>query len=386
MGKANWGLSTGKDVNEMRTEQSTSNPPEPTLDIFSSLFESDIDLMLLEEFWCNSDFPKWILNQICTSTSKPLPEAVYTLNAKHSVGGMGAGAGETDLWVKLRAEFTDRSEDTLLLIENKISAPFTKDQAARYRMRLRSEVEQAGCQVGFTVLLAPEGYLKTCDPLMFDSLVAYERIEQFFKDQARTHSSPSDQRRSKYRSQAIRHAVEQLRRSGGKGLIFSAANTGFFGKCHELIHSKYPELNVRPDKARGPSSSYIKFNFAGNTRLRDVCGPGNAVYIPTVILWFSGKVTVRLEGFTKHASRLGDRLPSILPAWMVLYRVSNVSVEAQILDLPVIDSASSFESQVDSLQAGLEGVRRAKGWIESHVEQIAAWITEMNGNNVLPKT
>src|SRR5688572_21584196 len=90
----------------------------------SSLWERDIDFLLLEEFHSEPAFVRWFVS---TATGRPLENVSSFDGAWRSVSNAALG-GESDLLVL--ASLADQKH--ALLIENKIDAIAQPDQGLRY--------------------------------------------------------------------------------------------------------------------------------------------------------------------------------------------------------------------------------------------------------------
>lgn len=112
-----------------------------------SLCERDIDLLLLEEFYCSSDFRAWFLQRVTGESGDRID-----FDAKHSVK---QSLGETDLEIW----FSDaKGTRWAVLIENKIDADFQEQQPERYVERAAQYKERGEAKQAKIVLVTPAGY------------------------------------------------------------------------------------------------------------------------------------------------------------------------------------------------------------------------------------
>ena len=79
---------------QMENLQKQSQTQDSELGRFSAIMEKDVDLLLLEEFWCHPEFACWFYGQIREYSPGPdlLPETV-ACEARHSVGSGGSEVG-----------------------------------------------------------------------------------------------------------------------------------------------------------------------------------------------------------------------------------------------------------------------------------------------------
>ncbi|WP_288928765.1 PD-(D/E)XK nuclease family protein [uncultured Maritimibacter sp.] len=156
--------------------------PESVMPIVS-FNERDFDLLLIEELAFNPEF--------CAEFAKRFSvEAPAVAHIRHSVhenfGDMAWG--ETDIFVRFE-------DGTTLLIENKVSAQFQPDQAARYRAR--AKVHSVSGKTAKTVLIAPGAYLSGVVPEDWDYLCSYADLADCI---------PSGDARADWRRSLLRQA------------------------------------------------------------------------------------------------------------------------------------------------------------------------------------
>ncbi len=361
------------ETDSQSSQQTSTSAP----DTFAAIQERDIDLLLLEEFRCHSNFPVWFYGNTHPSKSvKPFRWNKIQCEPKHSIGWSGVGSGETDLWVKLTGVSQSENQHVVLfLIENKISAPFTPNQPERYQQRSELERQAAGADEVRTVLVAPQGYLDTCGTGEFTSKVPYEQIIIFLEESAKKSVSRELQLRLKHRAQILRCAVNGYRRSGGQGIIYSETITTFFEKCYELLNKEFVNrLNAHPNKKRGSGSTSISFRFKGRDRLVQASNDSrNELFI---ILWLpEGKAAVRFHHWPSYVDVLHEQLESIIPGeFSINIAPSGKTVDLVIDKLPVVNTTLEFEPQVQDFRKCLERVVTLKEWIEGKVSNIEGWL------------
>src|SRR5258706_3955926 len=111
-----------------------------------SVYERDLDLLLLQELHASKQFLAWFLRAVNQ------PEGLAMRGIARSVTD---GIGESDLEVILG----DPECETRILVENKINAPPQPDQARGYRTRANQYLSR-GCNTVVTVIIAPAQYLR----------------------------------------------------------------------------------------------------------------------------------------------------------------------------------------------------------------------------------
>ncbi|MBM3331330.1 hypothetical protein FJY68_05680 [candidate division WOR-3 bacterium] len=146
-----------------------------------SVTERDVDLLLVEELKCSEGFREWFLSQLALALGRAPWQRLSSFRVRHSVSGVGKHAGETDVEVSFAAAGTR----VLVLVENKLDAPFQPDQAQRYVLRARELVEQHKYDEALPVLLAPSGYIgSTSTSEEFDAAISYEDVMKYLRGQA----------------------------------------------------------------------------------------------------------------------------------------------------------------------------------------------------------
>lgn len=160
--------------------------------IFKDLRERDIDFLLIEEFNVNKQFLVYLLSNSLVDKIN----SVQNEKAIHSI--TDDGYGETDIYLTF---FSDKKE-YILLIENKIDAPFQPDQVNRYNLRKENIKQNRPEATVHSVIIAPEKYLNAHKISNdFDIKITYEVIMKYFI------SENSD--RSKYKANLFNNAIKQ---------------------------------------------------------------------------------------------------------------------------------------------------------------------------------
>lgn len=159
------------------------------------LAERDIDHMILEELHAGSGFSEWISEQI------GLPDARFE-GAKHSVSDVALGrSGESDILAKYKTT----GGPVAILIEDKLAAPFTKDQATRYHERGAKLVQDEQVAAFRTVLVAPRRYIEAVPATdAWDHRLPLESIRDWYAARDGAHAE--------WRRQALAATLDRLSR------------------------------------------------------------------------------------------------------------------------------------------------------------------------------
>jgi hypothetical protein len=142
--------------------------------VWRSLFERDLDLLLLDLIYTSPEFGRWLLES--TIGLPRADDASLSLEgAWHSV--IGFDGRESDL----EALWTFNGSRIRILIEDKIEAECQPGQAAAYAERAKRYVEDGEADRAATVLIAPLGYPERYseDTAAFDYHVSIESIRDW---------------------------------------------------------------------------------------------------------------------------------------------------------------------------------------------------------------
>jgi hypothetical protein len=215
-----------------------SNNSAQTRAVACSLCERDIDLMLLQEFYCSSEFRAWFLGRVTGKSGDSL-----NFDAKHSVAQT---LGETDLEIWFSDEKGTR---WAVLIENKIAADFQEKQPERYQLRAKNYEETNAAGHAITVLLAPAGYEKEGCAL-FNNRLSYEEICDWL-------AKRDDDVCAKYKAElltaAIKKALDKYK------CVPDLPVSDFWHEYWNIAQRQAPQLRMRKPKLKGGRAGFIRF-------------------------------------------------------------------------------------------------------------------------------
>src|SRR5450432_2642067 len=135
--------------------------------LIETIYERDVDLILLEELNTNGHFAKWFVGQL------ELPELTKVMGAWRSISGFGLG--ETDLLLS----YISGDKAILVLIENKLDANFQEKQFERYQKRGEQYILENKCEKYFSILFAPKQYAEGQND--FEKYITYEDLKNYFE-------------------------------------------------------------------------------------------------------------------------------------------------------------------------------------------------------------
>ncbi|MCB9922581.1 MAG: hypothetical protein H6822_10385 [Planctomycetaceae bacterium] len=336
-----------------------------TMDRFAVIREWDIDLLLLEEFWCSPPFVTWFYQRAREANERlPILESVVC-TARHSVSYSGEGSGESDLEVTISGKGSAGEFSALFLIEDKIDAQFTADQPERYRKRAEMVRSERGNTVSMTVIVAPRRYLENVSSESFDMKIAYEElIEQI--------QSPDEQplseieRRKEHRSLMLAHAIEKCRRGGQR--VNDDERTQFFDDYFDIVRKNEPALQQKPRRGRSLGSD--KFFYDITPRLS--AGVGK-LFLEHRLK--EGWVGIEFRGWGSRREWYVPKLQGIIDEDMTIDQPSGKTIiRVQLLGLPRLDLNKPISEQSDSVKNCVHGAARLLKWYRAHYSKLEDWV------------
>ena len=336
---------------------------ESPTDRFAVIREWDIDLLLLEEFWCSPTFVTWFYQRAREADDQLPALESLTCEARHSVSRTGEGSGESDLEVVISGTSTAGAFSALFLIEDKIDAQFTADQPERYRKRAKAVRIERGLSVSKTVIVAPDKYLENVDRELFDMQIAYEvLIEQI---QSSGEPSASDiRRRKEHRSLALSHAIDKCRRGGNRDN--DDERTQFFDDYFLIAQQIEPSLVQKP--RRGRSLDCDSFFYDVTPRLSN-----DISHLFLQHKFEKGWVAIEFRGWGSRRAWYVPRLRDIIEEGMTIEQPPNTIVRVQIHGLPHLDINKPASGQGDSVKTCVKAAARLLKWYESHFDTLENW-------------
>lgn len=339
---------------------------EDALAVFSETMERDVDLLLLEEICCSPSFCAWIYDQVSAQMpvgSLPRLEEL-SCTAEHSVGATGEGYGETDLLVFVRGRESGSPRTVVFLIEDKIDARFTPDQAGRYRQRLLRKVEEQACACGACVLIAPSAYLATAAG--FDARIPYESVAGFLESRAGSLDAEAAAR-ARHRSTLLWHAVRKHRR--GYTPVIDQRITAFFDAYEAHVRQAHPSLQLKPRRERGTYSRAFYFELPGRRE-----AGANKLFV--VHHYEKGEVAIELRGLGQHAEFYQHKLAPLLEPGMLPRLRGRETLQLMIRNLPPLAGREPFAAQSPDADTCLQAVERLRRWFLARQDDFARWAEE----------
>ena len=324
---------------------------------YSYISERDIDLVLIEELNCSSNFRKWFLNIIKKTKGIKHFSSNKNIDIFHSTGRKDSVTGETDIEINI----TDNSGVKLiLLLENKIDASFQKNQPQRYKSEVKRILKDGDADFCYSILLAPKEYfIANSEAEIFDILISYEEIIKYFKSRFKNLSTSNEELSNRYehKLEIFNQAIEKQRR--GYSPEIDPNVTAFWSAYYEYSKEKAPSLKMSQPGPKPSQSDFISFNNAIE-RIHPLPQCKIKHKLP------HGLVDLEIDGWGKHVNELSPQLISHLDIDMRIRKASkSLSIS---IDVHPIAASAPFEDQIDLVAVGLNAAIRFQEWYRSKKE------------------
>ena len=216
------------------------------LNMFRSVSEHDVDMLLLEEIHSSPEFRTWLAEQCSISRA----ESHQFEGAWHSV--TESNLGESDLVLLLKSPGGER---VCILVENKVDAAPQPKQAARYHERGKSGISRGGWDCFTTAIIAPEDYLQSEWAEDYEHRISYQDI----RDQIASSGLEPDRRH--FKVAMVEAAINQSRR--GYRPVADPVVTAFYRAFHAFVEDEFAELNMKKPGNVPSKSGWIHYKPQG---------------------------------------------------------------------------------------------------------------------------
>lgn len=329
--------------------------------------ERDVDLLLVEELKCSSAFVEWFASRVAEGTSKVIVwEDSHVSHSKRRLHNRR----EIDITLQLRGAVT-----TTLLIENKLDTDPHHRQAESYREEALAIVAQREASAVFTVLVAPEAYLRSTSGFAakFDATVSYEAVSEFLAGRARKEDGEIA-RRLHHRHSLMDQAVTKARR--GYQAVPLAPIEAFNAKYVALLRDEGIDLEPGPSMLKegrpGESKTMI---FAPAALPKWPCLPQTRL----VHQLREGNANINFYGwgglFTHLASVMAVDLKGrpYRPVPTTTKRVGGNSGLMLVVDTPPVDNVGGFDAQRTAVLEGMRATSELRRWFLGHRDAVERW-------------
>ena len=285
--------------------------------------ERDFDRLFMEEVAFDIGFREAFMDRIGVAP-QPIKEIRHSVDENFG----GEAWGETDVLVKLQ-------DGTVLLVENKLTAGFQPEQAARYQARARYHRERGSDAL--TVLIAPEAYLSGVARDAWDRTCSYSEIADCMA---------AGDARGRWRQSLFREAgdrASRVRNMAGSAAARKSASKellAFKAAWLELIEDS-SEWTANPQHGATDEFLYAPRDNEFNLRI-----------------WhhpFAGYLSV--QNLEKHPELDEARLEESLPeGFRVTRHPGSTYLDAPA---PEIDMSADFSVERTHVEEGMKVARRA---------------------------
>ena len=291
---------------------------------FRDILEHDMDMLILEEFACSTEFSKIFLNKVNISDAKVLS----TWQSKTD-----SELGESDMTVVF--EYNDKK--IALLIEDKIDAIAMPEQPARYVLRGNKGVIDGEYDTYYIFIVAPQEYLEKNEKAKeYPNYVSYEEIRDYFE-------KINDTRRS-FKLAQISLAIEKQK--NGYQVVKNALVTDFWNKYVEYKNQNFPKLNLIVNNDTKPTNGIWTYFRTINKDM--------LIYHKSD----KGYVDLTLNGKADKQEKIKSMLTSIVENYYEQgYEVVKTGKSCAIrVKVPVVTFSEPFEKQKDSIDYAFSAV------------------------------
>jgi hypothetical protein len=330
--------------------------------------ERDIDLLLVEEFKCSTDFVRWFTERVAAAT-----KALAIIGPCRVTHSRRRTHNRREIDICLEVGQGD-ALPIHILVENKLDTSEQFEQAESYRDEAAQLVSSGISSATFTALIAPKAYLgqHRTFALKFDATVPYEDIATFLMQQAESGGQVAD--RLRHRAELIEQAVTKSRR--GYEAVPLANIEQFNAKYVSLLRARFPLLKPGPSMLKegrpGESKTMIfapdalpDWDFLPQMRIVHQLREANA----NVNFYGWGDQFVTLAG--PMAADLVGTPYRIVPT--VNKRANGRSGLMIVAVTPQVDNVSGFDAQSDAIIKGMEATEGLRSWIWEHSEVVRRW-------------
>jgi hypothetical protein len=299
---------------------------------FESIQERDVDLLLLEELSISPAFRTWWLRELGQN-----PDMVEEfVGAWHSV--FDPKLGESDIEFGVTVKDNTR---LLVMIENKIDAPFQNEQLERYQKRGQKATSNKWDEFR-TCLIAPETYLSGFERTdTVDTTLTYESIHQWFAEY--------ESRRSKYRAEMLQDAIDQ----GRRGYVAKPDEqvTAFHRYYWTIARDDFPELGMGEPDGVPSGNPWVRFKPSAL--------PSDVKLIHKTI---RGHIDLQFSGMAEQADAFREEYEPLLEQNMQIAQTRK-SMSVRIIVHP-LSSDENPKEQEAGIKSGLASASQLLSWYE----------------------
>lgn len=294
--------------------------------VLEAVDERDVDLLLVEELIVSPHLQRIVFDAAGEDDGSWTWAEPMRASVQHSVphaGGVSTHrvvppSGETDIEVtfEVGGAVLTASDDArarfVLLIENKIGAPFMPRQPQRYLARASVRVESGECSQARALIVAPAEYLaRVSGVAAFHGTLSYERIAAHFAERV------------------------------------------------------VPWLRLQPQNPEHHWEGDVWMEY------RRALAPRAGLRCDIVHKCPEGRVDLQLYGWAKEAT-LRPRLETLLEPGMYVPPVNPGTKSLMVtIPSPVVTPQKPFGKQIWAAEMGMRAAERLQSWYDRHADTLA---------------
>ncbi|QRM27891.1 PD-(D/E)XK nuclease family protein [Microvirga sp. VF16] len=331
--------------------------------------ERDIDLLLVEELKCSSDFVRWFVNE---AQGKGQSLGTFSTSSVAHSKRRTHNRREIDICLKLSPR---AGLPSYVLIENKLDTSEQPHQAESYREEAELLVQRAEAAAVRSVLVCPSKYAEQNRTFAgkFNAVVLYEDISRYLAERSLGFDGELKARLN-HRHELLEQAIQKSRR-GYEAVplpIIEEFNAKYVALCQKECPTLKPGPSMLKEGRPGESKTMI---FAPDT-LPDWS------FLPQMRIVHQlreGNGNINFYGWGDHFTTLAATVAADLKG--TPYRVvPTINKRANgrsglmiVVETPQIDNLKGFDEQREAILSGMRAVDTLNAWIWKNRDAVEQW-------------
>ena len=301
----------------------------------SCVHEREIDVMLTEEVTCNPAIAAWFAARA----------GIEEAELSHAGDSVWDDERETDLLIVYGRP------RTALLVENKITAPLSADQAEHYRVRGDLGVTRGDWDSYLTCIMAPAAWLSAVPQHGFDIAIPYEEIAKAI--------GSADPRADFRRRMLLQGAARaQARVVVAEGLL-----------ADQISHYRRIGHEIAPELGTARCTGFTMTTWKGHafrTELGKKTGSDHWINLVHRIPKGEVNITIGSATLADVAAAIGDVLPE---DWNMKAHGDAVEIYALV---PAIEIEDPLEGRREDLENAFDILTRMQEFVVANADRFAS--------------
>lgn len=330
--------------------------------------ERDVDLLLVEELKCSTDFVRWLVNRVDANL-----ESRFLWTGSRVAHSKRRLHNRREIDITLELELSGRR--TVILIENKLDTDPQLRQAESYLEECDALLSSGEAEAAYSLLVAPQAYLSRASAFCskFSSFITYEEISRYLGNRANEKSGELRERLI-HRQEMMSQAITKARR--GYAAVPMPQIEAFNAKYVSLLRTS--GLNLEPGQ------SMLKVDRPGESKTM-IFAPAalpNWPFLPQMRFVHQlreGNANINFYGWGGLFSHLAAVMAPDLRGTpyravpTVNKRVGGNSSLMLVADTPPVDNLLSFEDQQEQILEGARITARLRDWFVQNRAAVQRW-------------